>query len=101
MTESAPSVAEGTGVQHRNKDGGQGLWEEEGRANSAGLTRQRRRDEPRSEEEKQRLHWVRVGGPACRRELLGQRCSSGKTWFIQKRVSPSAPTMIDATEQEE
>ena len=85
------TVAEETGVQHRSKDDGQGPWEEEGRGNSAGLKRERRRDEPCSEEEKQHLHWVRDGGPAYRRELLGQSCSSGKRHGLFRRGRAHRP----------
>ena len=70
-------------MQHRNKDGGQGLWEEEGRANLAGLMRQRR-DEPRSEEEKQHLHWVRDGDLPAEGNFLGKDVALGRHGLFRR-----------------
>ena len=67
-----------------------GTEDSQGRGNSAGL-KGRGEEMHRSEEGKQPFHWVRDGGPACRRELLGQRWSSGNHVVYSEDGEPIGP----------
>ena len=73
-----------------------GTEDGQGRGNSAGLKGRGEEMHP-SEEGKQSLQWVLP----TEGNFLGKDRALETMWFIQKRVSPSAPTIMDAIEQED
>lgn len=74
-------------MQHQEQGRWPGLWEE---GEQLGRAHEAEENEPRSEEEKQHLHWVRDGDLPAEGNFLGKDVALGRHGLFQKRVSPSA-----------